>query len=40
MSILRQRTIGGGGHHVLDYLKRMQAKNLSFFYAIQDDNDL
>ncbi|XP_014524285.1 protein FAR1-RELATED SEQUENCE 9 [Vigna radiata var. radiata] len=40
MSISRQRTLGGGGHHVLDYLKRMQAENHSFFYAVQDDNDL
>ncbi|KAG2390608.1 hypothetical protein LR48_Vigan338s000200 [Vigna angularis] len=40
MSISRQRTLGGGGHHVLDYLKRMQAENHSFFYAVQDDDDL
>lgn len=40
MSSTRQRTLGGGGHHVLDYLKRMQAENPAFFYAVQDDNDL
>ncbi|KAA8535905.1 hypothetical protein F0562_028383 [Nyssa sinensis] len=35
----RQRALGGGGQHVLDYLKRMQAENPAFFYAIQGDND-
>ncbi|XP_059654102.1 protein FAR1-RELATED SEQUENCE 9 isoform X2 [Cornus florida] len=35
----RQRTIGGAGQHVLDYLKRMQTENPAFFYAIQGDND-
>ncbi|XVE93029.1 hypothetical protein REPUB_Repub01dG0154700 [Reevesia pubescens] len=39
MSATRHRTLGGGGHHVLDYLRRMQAENPSFFYAIQGDND-
>ncbi|XWS63224.1 hypothetical protein CRYUN_Cryun06bG0077500 [Craigia yunnanensis] len=39
MSATRQRTLGGGGHHVLEYLRRMQAENPSFFYAIQGDND-
>ncbi|KAK7299776.1 hypothetical protein RJT34_10603 [Clitoria ternatea] len=39
MSSARQRALGGGGHHVLDYLKRMQAENPAFFYAVQDDND-
>lgn len=35
----RHRTLGGGGQHVLDYLKRAQAENPSFFYALQDDHD-
>ncbi|XP_004491653.1 protein FAR1-RELATED SEQUENCE 9 isoform X2 [Cicer arietinum] len=39
MSITRQRTVGGGSHHVLDYLKRMQAENPAFFYAVQGDID-
>lgn len=39
MNASRQRTLGGGGHHVLDYLKRMQAENPAFFYAVQNDND-
>lgn len=39
MSAVRQRTPGGAGQHVLDYLKRMQAENPSFFYAIQSDDD-
>ncbi|XP_022726960.1 protein FAR1-RELATED SEQUENCE 9-like [Durio zibethinus] len=39
MSATRHRTIAGGVHHVLDYLRRMQAENPSFFYAIQGDND-
>lgn len=34
------KTLGGGGQYVLDYLKRMQAENPSFFYAIQGDDDL
>ncbi|XP_020230879.1 protein FAR1-RELATED SEQUENCE 9 isoform X1 [Cajanus cajan] len=40
MSSTRQRPLGGGAHHILDYLKRMQAENPAFFYAVQDDNDL
>ncbi|XP_068321254.1 protein FAR1-RELATED SEQUENCE 9-like [Pyrus communis] len=39
MSGIRQRTLGGGGQHVLDYLKRMQADNPTFFYAVQGDSD-
>lgn len=39
MNTSRQRTLGGGGQHVLDYLKRMQAENPAFFYAVQGDND-
>ncbi|KAK7320829.1 hypothetical protein VNO77_30666 [Canavalia gladiata] len=39
MSGTRQRTLGGSCHHVLDYLKRMQAENPAFFYAVQADND-
>lgn len=39
MSGGRQRTLGGGGQHVLDYLKRMQAENPAFFYAVQSDSD-
>ncbi|OMP05757.1 Zinc finger, PMZ-type [Corchorus olitorius] len=39
MSASRQRTLGGGGQHVLDYLRRMQAENPSFFYAVQGDSD-
>ncbi|XAR73086.1 hypothetical protein NMG60_11019950 [Bertholletia excelsa] len=35
----RQRTLGGGGQHVLDYLKRMQSENPAFFYAIEGDNE-
>ncbi|XP_052197715.1 protein FAR1-RELATED SEQUENCE 9-like [Diospyros lotus] len=35
----RHRNLGGGVHHVLDYLKRMQAENPAFFYAIQADNE-
>lgn len=38
-SSARQRNLGGGGQHVLDYLKRMQAENPSFFYAVQGDNE-
>ena len=40
MSAGRQRTLGGGGQIVLDYLKRMQAENPSFYYVVQGDNDL
>ncbi|XP_015571858.1 protein FAR1-RELATED SEQUENCE 9 [Ricinus communis] len=39
MSAGRQRTLGSGVQHVLDYLKRMQAENPAFFYAIQNDTD-
>lgn len=39
MSGSRQRTLGGGGQQVLDYLKRMHAENPAFFFAVQDDND-
>lgn len=37
MSSTRQRTLGGGAHHVMDYLKRMQSENPAFFYAVQGD---
>jgi len=39
MSGSRQRTLGGGGQQVLDYLKRMHAENPAFFFAVQGDND-
>ncbi|XP_057971893.1 protein FAR1-RELATED SEQUENCE 9 [Malania oleifera] len=39
MSGNKQRTLGSGGQHLLDYLKRMQAESPSFFYAVQGDND-
>ncbi|PKI52555.1 protein FAR1-RELATED SEQUENCE 9 [Punica granatum] len=39
MSSSRQRTLGSGGQHVLDYLKRMQSENPAFFYAVQGDSD-
>ena len=39
MSSTRQLALGGGGHHVLEYLKRMQAENPAFFYAVQTDTD-
>ncbi|KAJ7967050.1 FAR1-related sequence [Quillaja saponaria] len=39
MSNSRQRTLGGGVQHVLDYLKRMQAENPAIYYAVQGDND-
>lgn len=35
----KQRTLGAGGQYVLDYLKRMQAENPSFFYAIEGNSD-
>ncbi|KAL3509347.1 hypothetical protein ACH5RR_028748 [Cinchona calisaya] len=35
----RQKIPGGGGQYVLDYLKRMQAENPAFFYAIQGNNE-
>ncbi|CAK8539072.1 unnamed protein product [Lathyrus sativus] len=37
MSSTPQRTLGGGGHRILDYLKRMQSENPAFFYAVQPD---
>ncbi|KAI5432522.1 protein FAR1-RELATED SEQUENCE 9 [Lathyrus oleraceus] len=37
MSSTQQRTLGGGVHHVIDYLKRMQSDNPAFFYAVQPD---
>ncbi|KAH9603392.1 hypothetical protein KSS87_005346 [Heliosperma pusillum] len=40
MNIGRQRSLGVRGQHVLDYLKRMQAENSNFYYAIQGDHDL
>lgn len=39
MNSTRQRALKSGGHHVLDYLKRMQAENPAFFYAVQGDSD-
>lgn len=39
MSGSRQRTLGGGGQQILDYLKRMHAENPAFFFAVQGDND-
>ncbi|KAI4297868.1 hypothetical protein L6164_037729 [Bauhinia variegata] len=39
MSGSRLRSLGGGAHHLLDYLKRMQAENPGFFYAVQGEND-
>lgn len=39
MSGTRQRPFGGGAHHVVDYLKRMQAETPAFFYALQPHND-
>ncbi|KAF8406756.1 hypothetical protein HHK36_008848 [Tetracentron sinense] len=39
MSYGRQKTLGSGGQHVVDYLKRMQAENPSFFYTIQGDGE-
>ncbi|PSS31560.1 Protein FAR1-RELATED SEQUENCE like [Actinidia chinensis var. chinensis] len=35
----RHRTLGNGAQYVLDYLKRIQAENPSFFYAVQANND-
>lgn len=35
----RQRNLGPGFQYLLDYLKRMQAENPSFFYAIEGDNE-
>ncbi|KAI3969653.1 hypothetical protein MKX01_020214 [Papaver californicum] len=35
----RQRHFGGGAQQVLDYLKRMQAEDPTFFYEIQGDSD-
>ncbi|KAG7035017.1 Protein FAR1-RELATED SEQUENCE 5, partial [Cucurbita argyrosperma subsp. argyrosperma] len=39
MSGGRQRTLGVGIQHILDYLKRMQAENPAFYYAVQGDGD-
>lgn len=39
MSNNRQRTMGSGVQTVIDYLKRMQAENSAFFYAIQSESD-
>ncbi|KAI6700928.1 hypothetical protein NL676_015252 [Syzygium grande] len=39
MSSGRERALGVGGQHVLDYLKRMQAENPAFFYAVEGDDD-
>ncbi|XP_030552654.1 protein FAR1-RELATED SEQUENCE 9 [Rhodamnia argentea] len=39
MSGGRERALGVGGQHVLDYLKRMQAENPAFFYAVESDDD-
>lgn len=39
MSGSRQTTLGAGGQHVLDYLKRVQAENPAFFYAVEGDGD-
>lgn len=36
---LRKRTLGRDAQHLLDYFKRMQAKNPSFFYAVQLDDE-
>ncbi|KAJ4965865.1 hypothetical protein NE237_017714 [Protea cynaroides] len=35
----RQRTLGSGGQHVLDYLKRMHAENPAFFNSIQGNGE-
>ncbi|KAI3972604.1 hypothetical protein MKX01_019262 [Papaver californicum] len=35
MSGSKQKTLGTGGQHVLDYLRRMRAENSNFFFAIQ-----
>ncbi|PSS12158.1 Protein FAR1-RELATED SEQUENCE like, partial [Actinidia chinensis var. chinensis] len=39
MNSSRPRTLEGGGQYVLDYLKRIQAENPSFFYAVEANND-
>ncbi|KAI3992063.1 hypothetical protein MKX01_014954 [Papaver californicum] len=39
MSGSKQKTLGTGGQHVLDYLRRMRAENSNFFFAIQGDSD-
>jgi hypothetical protein len=39
MSSSRQRTLGSGGQIIFDYLKRMQAEDPRFFYAVQGDFD-
>ncbi|KAI3465666.1 hypothetical protein Pfo_022329 [Paulownia fortunei] len=35
----RQRNLGPGVQYLLDYLKRTQAENPGFFYAIEGDNE-
>lgn len=39
MSSSRQRTLGSGGQHIMDYLKDIQAEDPGLFYAIQGDLD-
>lgn len=39
MSSSRQRTLGSGGQVLFDYLKRMQAEDPGFFFAVQDDSE-
>lgn len=36
---LRKRTLGRDSQYLLDYFKRMQAKNPSFFYAVHLDDE-
>ncbi|KAK9677676.1 hypothetical protein RND81_11G160000 [Saponaria officinalis] len=37
MNIVGERSLGGSGQHVLDYVNCMQAENSNFYYATQDD---
>ncbi|PIA56959.1 hypothetical protein AQUCO_00700963v1 [Aquilegia coerulea] len=39
MSGNRQKTLGSGVQHILDYLKRMREENSAFYYAIQGDSE-
>ena len=39
MSSSRQRTLGSGGQHIFDYLKRMQEDDPGFFCAVQGDSE-
>lgn len=39
MSSSRQRTLGSGGQHIFDYLKRMQGEDPGFFCAVQGDSE-